>query len=227
MPIPSRTPPKYKPPRRAHAALPLLWASLVLVLTLTPAADMPITPVWELLSFDTAAHAGVFVVLAGLSWHTLRRQTRWPRLARHGGAAALLLSILFGGLIELLQHTMHLGRHGDWTDLLSDAIGAALAVGGATLWAAHRRPPRPLPAPLLLLLVALLAAVEAPAQDIPRARRTIERLAAPQMHGRGYVQQGERKAAAYLRGRLKELKLEPLAPNYTQPFTLEIGRAHV
>ena len=132
-------------PRRSYAALPLLWAALVLVLTLTPAADMPITPVWELLSFDTAAHAGVFVVLAGLSWFSLRRQTRWPLLARYAGAIALLTSILFGGLIEVLQHTMHLGRHGDWTDLLSDAIGAALAVGGATFWVARRRQPRPLP----------------------------------------------------------------------------------
>ena len=220
MPISSRTPLPPKPPRRAHAALPLLWAALVLVLTLTPAADMPITPVWELLSFDTAAHAGVFVVLAGLSWHTLRRQTRWPRLALYAGIIALLASILFGGLIELLQHTMRLGRHGDWTDLLSDAIGAALAVGGATLWATRRRP---LPGASGLLLLAMLAATGASAQDIPRARRTIERLAAPQMHGRGYVRQGERIAADYLRGRLKAMKLEPLAPNYTQPFTLDVN----
>ena len=210
-------------PRRSYAALPLLWAALVLVLTLTPAADMPITPVWELLSFDTAAHAGVFVVLAGLSWFSLRRQTRWPLLARYAGAVTLLASILFGGLIEVLQHTMHLGRHGDWTDLLSDAIGAALAVGGATFWVARRRQPRPLPVVFLLLLGSMLAVLTTQGQDLPRARRTIAKLAAPELHGRGYVQQGEHKAAAYLRGRLKELKLEPLAPNYTQPFTLDVN----
>ena len=226
MPILSRTPlqPKHPlRPRRPYAALPLLWAALVLVLTLTPAADMPITPVWELLSFDTAAHAGVFAVLAGLSRFSLRRQSRWPRLARHTGAAALLASILFGGLIEVLQHYMHLGRHGDWTDLLSDAIGAALAVGVATLWASRRRKLRQVPVASLLLLVAMLAAIGAPAQDIPRARRTIEKLAASDLHGRGYVNDGDKKAAAYLRQRLKGLKLEPLAPNYTQPFTLDVN----
>ena len=205
-------------PRRSYAALPLLWAALVLVLTLTPAADMPITPVWELLSFDTAAHAGVFVVLAGLSWFSLRRQTRWPLLARYAGAVTLLASILFGGLIEVLQYTMHLGRHGEWADLLSDAIGAALAVGWATLWAARYKPHQ---LPILPLL--LLATPNAQAQDLPRARRTIERLAAPDMYGRGYVQQGERIAANYLRDRLRKLKLEPLAPNYTQPFTLDVN----
>ncbi|OGX84915.1 hypothetical protein BEN47_15720 [Hymenobacter lapidarius] len=43
------------------------------------------------------------------------------------------------------------------------------------------------------------------------------------MHGRGYVQQGEHKAAAYLRGRLRELKLEPLSTDYTQPFALDVN----
>jgi hypothetical protein len=58
---------------------------------------------------------------------------------------------------------------------------------------------------------------------MPRVRRTIEKLASPQLHGRGYVNEGDKKAAASLRGRLKELKLEPLAPNYSQPFTLDIN----
>ena len=66
---------------------------MVLVLTLTPSNEMPRTPVWELLSFDTAAHAGVFFVLAGLSWFSLHRQRRWPRLARHAGAAVLAGSL--------------------------------------------------------------------------------------------------------------------------------------
>ena len=212
-------------PRRAYAALPLGWASLVLLLTLTPARNMPITPAWELLSFDTAAHAGVFAVLAGLSWFSLSRQRRWPRVARHAGLVVLAGSILFGGLIEVLQHTMQLGRHGDWTDLLSDGIGAALVVGLAS-WCARRQSRRAralAPAFWAGLLLAGLLAKSAQAQDLPRARRTIAKLASHEMHGRGYVKRGEYKAAAYLRGRLRELKLEPLAPDYTQPFTLDVN----
>ncbi|HEX8506500.1 MAG TPA: M28 family peptidase, partial [Hymenobacter sp.] len=225
MPLSAPTTPQPKPvPRgRPYAALPLLWAAVILWLTLTPANEMPRTPVWELLSFDTAAHAGVFVVLAGLSWFSLRRQRRWPLLARHAGAVVLVGSSLFGGLIEVLQHSMRRGRHGDWTDLLSDGIGAALAVGVATAWSARQaRRARELGA-VVWLGVLLAATAPAHAQDIARARRTIEKLAAPELRGRGYVQQGEHKAAAYLRGRLGELKLEPLAPNYTQPFTLDVN----
>lgn len=226
MPFSAPTPPQPAPvprPRRAYAALPLLWAAVVLLLTLTPANEMPRTPVWELLSFDTVAHAGVFFVLAALSWFSLRRQRRWPFWAEHTGAAVLVGSILFGGLIEVLQYSMRLGRHGDWTDLLSDGIGAALAVGVATAWGARRaRRVRGL-ASVAWLGVLLATTAPAQAQDIARARRTIEKLAAPELHGRGYVQQGEHKAAAYLRGRLRELKLEPLAPGYTQPFTLDVN----
>ena len=221
--MPSPVPPKLPfaaPARRPYAALPLLWAAIVLVLTLTPADEMPRTPVWELLSFDTAAHAGVFFVLAGLSWFSLRRQRRWPRLAHHAGAAAFAASLLLGALIEVLQMAMRLGRHGEWSDLLSDGLGAALAVGLATWWAV-RRPPVALVA--LLLAGAALLPAPVQAQNKMRAKRTIKALAAPSMHGRGYVQQGEHLAAAYLRQRFEALKLEPLAPDYTQPFTLDVN----
>lgn len=108
-------------PRRAYVALPGAWAALILVLTLLPPEEMPGTPTWELLSFDTAAHAFVFGVLATLSLFSLRRQTRFPALP-----AVIIGSTLFGGLIEILQSSMNLGRQGEWTDLLSDGIGAVL-----------------------------------------------------------------------------------------------------
>ena len=223
----SPTPPKLPLPAsapRPYAALPLLWAAVVLLLTLTPSDEMPRTPVWELLSFDTAAHAGVFFVLAGLSWFSLRHQRRWPQLAAHAGAAVLIGSLLFGALIEVLQMTMRLGRHGEWSDLLSDELGAVLAVGLATLWAARaaRQPPVKVVGILLLMCLALLSA-PAKAQNKLRAKRTIKVLASPKMHGRGYVLQGEHLAAAYLRQRFQELKMEPLTADYTQPFTLDVN----
>ncbi|RZK26958.1 MAG: hypothetical protein EOO57_23285, partial [Hymenobacter sp.] len=54
--------------RKLLALLPLGWAIVMLFLTLTPADEMPRTPDWKLIAFDTAAHAGVFAVLAVLSW---------------------------------------------------------------------------------------------------------------------------------------------------------------
>ena len=69
----------------------------------------------------------------------------------------------------------------------------------------------------------MLSILPVAAQNMPRVRQTIKTLAASPMHGRGYVAQGERKAAAYLRQRFRQLGLQPLAPNYTQPFTLDVN----
>jgi aminopeptidase YwaD len=208
---------------RRYTVLALLWTVVVLLLTLTPAAEMPSTPVWELLSFDTAAHAGVFFVLAGLYRLALRRQRRWPWVARHLGLAVFVGCTLLGAAIEALQYNMKLGRHGEWTDLLSDAIGAALGVALAQAWV--RRKPRAVGVACWvgLLGATVLTPTPAQAQDVARARQTIEKLASPGLHGRGYVQQGEHKAAAYLRGRFRELKLMPLAPEYTQRFGLDVN----
>ncbi|MBC6991003.1 M28 family metallopeptidase [Hymenobacter sp. BT491] len=54
-------------------------------------------------------------------------------------------------------------------------------------------------------------------------RQTISDLTAPAMHGRGYVQQGEHKAAAYIRQRFEMLGLQPFTPNYQQPFSLTVN----
>ncbi|QNP53760.1 VanZ family protein [Hymenobacter qilianensis] len=113
-------------PRRAYVALPGTWAAFILLLTLTPSKDMPVTPRWELLSFDTAAHAFVFAVLAVLSFFSIRRQSRFPGLRAMAVPFVIIGSTLFGGLIEVLQSSMNLGRHGEWSDLLSDGIGALL-----------------------------------------------------------------------------------------------------
>jgi aminopeptidase YwaD len=226
--MPSPSEPTARGLQKPYAALPLTWAAIVLLLTLTPSADMPRTPAWELLSFDTAAHAGVFVVLAILSWVSLRRQGRWPQLARQAGATVLLLCLLFGGLIEILQYIMHVGRHAEWTDLLGDTLGAMLGLGLLGLLPRNaRRWVSPNVASLLLLPGVVVASLLAPhasaAQDMDRVRGTIRKLASSGLHGRGYVKQGEHKAAAYLRGRFRQLGLQPLAPDYTQPFELAMN----
>ena len=210
-----------QPAPRPYAALPILWALVMLVLTLTPAQEMPRTPEWKFLSFDTAAHAGVFAVLAVLGWFSLGRQRRWLGLAQHPGVAVLAGCVLFGGLIEVLQYAMQVGRHAEWSDLGGDSLGAALALGlvaGSRRWWLGRRA-----ALLVLASLGLASPSKAQEVDLTRARRTIAALAAPNMHGRGYVQRGEHRAATYLRRRLRQLGLQPLAPDYTQSFALAVN----
>jgi VanZ family protein len=116
------------PRGRPLVGLPLVWAAVVLVLTLTPAKEMPALPPWKLISFDTAAHAFVFVLLAALTIFSVRRQRAWPQLRRWGYLAVLLGCIAFGLLIEVLQMTMNLGRHGEWSDAISDSLGVLVGL---------------------------------------------------------------------------------------------------
>ncbi|MBC7447127.1 MAG: VanZ family protein [Hymenobacteraceae bacterium] len=108
-------------PGRWWRRLTLAWAAVIALLTLLPADRLPLTPTWRLLSFDTAAHAGVFVVLASLL------QRSWGTVAgRRSFLGTFAISLAYGALIEWLQTAMHLGRHGEWSDLLSDGLGALI-----------------------------------------------------------------------------------------------------
>ena len=40
-----------------------------------------------------------------------------------------IAAIIIGGVIEVLQQAMHMGRSGDIYDFISDAIGAAIGIG--------------------------------------------------------------------------------------------------
>ncbi|MCB2376356.1 M28 family peptidase [Hymenobacter sp. BT635] len=71
-----------------------------------------------------------------------------------------------------------------------------------------------------------LVAVKAPtvcAQDMGRARATITTLAAPAMHGRGYVKKGEQRAADYIRRRFQQLGLRSFTHRYAQHFPVSIN----
>lgn len=77
--------------------------------------------------------------------------------------------------------------------------------------------------PACCLLAASIGFSPALGQDMPRVRQVIATLASPAFHGRGYVRGGDQRAAAYLRQQFQALGLQPLAPAYTQPFTLDVN----
>ena len=52
-------------------------------------------------------------------------------------------------------------------------------------------------------------------QDLGRVRKYVDTLAAPGMHGRGYIEAGDKKAAVYLQDRFMEIGLLPFK-DYTQ-----------
>ena len=106
----------------------LAWATVILFLTLLPTANLPEVPEWELISFMTASHAGVFFILTFLMRRGFYLQQASANLRRYSGLYAIIISIFFGILIEFLQSTMGWGRQGDMMDVVSNSIGTLLAM---------------------------------------------------------------------------------------------------
>ena len=60
-------------------------------------------------------------------------------------------------------------------------------------------------------------------QDLTRSRQVIDSLCSPAMHGRGYVQAGERKAGDFIYKNFQEIGLKPFKLNYYQFFKLDVN----
>jgi VanZ family protein len=106
----------------------LVWATVVLFLTLLPSSTLPQVPEWDLLNFYTASHAGVFFLLAVLMERGFTKQTRFGFLRRYAFLLTFLVCLIFGILIEILQTLMAFGRQGELFDVIANSIGIFLGV---------------------------------------------------------------------------------------------------
>ncbi|MEO8306852.1 MAG: VanZ family protein [Pseudomonadota bacterium] len=99
---------------RLWICLALFIAAFITVTCLMPARDMPDIGTW-----DKLIHASSYVALAFcLGGSIQRRHFLWLVVALTA----------FGGLIELAQEAMQMGRHAEWADLLADFIGTVVGV---------------------------------------------------------------------------------------------------
>lgn len=104
--------------------LSAMCLAAVLYLTLAP-KPLPDTEIsfWE--HSDKIVHAIMFGGLCFCLGLDIWRGRRSPLPSRLILATAVGL---FGGLIELVQDAMHMGRGGDWADFAADLAGALLAL---------------------------------------------------------------------------------------------------
>jgi VanZ family protein len=108
-------------PRPLRLAAFTLAVAVLLYLCLAPADELPQVNMW-----DKVEHSLAFLVLMAAGLILFPRHVR----ALAGGSFAL------GVLIEVLQANMHLGRQGDWHDVVGDTVGIVVAL---ILWALFGR----------------------------------------------------------------------------------------
>lgn len=104
-----------------------LWAGILvaLVLAIGALALTPHPPPTLDTGWDKLNHVLAFAALAFCAQHAAQG-SRWPAPAWQGGLLA------YGVLIEIAQTAVP-GRHGEWPDLLADAVGIVLGAAAASL----------------------------------------------------------------------------------------------
>lgn len=78
---------------------------------------------------DKVAHLLMFMGLSAvgcLDWAHADPDSHRLTLTKHGAASMAIVATVIGGCIEIAQENMGLGRSGDWSDFVCDAIGALL-----------------------------------------------------------------------------------------------------
>lgn len=83
--------------------------------------------------FDKLVHCGFFFLLVILWCNGIIRQQNGRLLSYKTAAIVTFISIVFGGLIELLQLTLFTWRSGEWPDLFADATGAFMGILGVLI----------------------------------------------------------------------------------------------
>lgn len=76
---------------------------------------------------------------------------------------------------------------------------------------------------MLLIIVLLLVAQLLPAQDVQYAQSIIDTLAGPYFHGRGYVKEGDQKAARFIRNEMNRIGLQSINGHQSHQFTMSVN----
>jgi VanZ family protein len=99
-------------------SLLVLWIMFILVVSLYPFKTKETKQFWE--HSDKAVHFVLYFVLSVLVISSLHNKSRY--------AITLIISVLFGIIIEALQEFMQLGRTFSMLDILANAVGVCIGL---------------------------------------------------------------------------------------------------
>ena len=106
----------------------ILWALIILILCGIPGRDIPHISFLELLSFDKFIHASVFFILILLTIRGFLVQNRFVNLKLSARPAAFTISVLYGGLLEIMQGTIFIDRTADIFDFIANSFGCLMGL---------------------------------------------------------------------------------------------------
>lgn len=79
------------------------------------------------------------------------------------------------------------------------------------------------PHKFVLFIISFYFIASASAQDLNYAKKIVKKLSADEFHGRGYIKNGDAKAAKYLRTEMQQQGIAPLVKNYFQEYIFPVN----
>ena len=109
----------------------ILCGIAILILTGLPGSLLP--SVKPIIGLDKVVHILMYATFAFLCLWGYRKQfiDNGSEYRKRAIGLAVVISIAYGGLTEIIQEALVPGRTGDWFDFLADGIGTVL---GATVF---------------------------------------------------------------------------------------------
>jgi VanZ family protein len=112
----------------------LLWALLILILCSIPGPDIPRLKFLDWLKPDKIVHFVLFGALCFLLVRGFAQQSSVAAFAAHPKMYAVVLSSVYGIVIEMLQTYIFTYRSGDVFDAIADSVGAFLGLWLYNFW---------------------------------------------------------------------------------------------
>ena len=107
-----------------------VWASIILVLSLFSGEKVNQLSIFKIQYADKIAHFGMYFIFSYLIMYGFKN-FYLNDIVKHRIQAyifALFISILFGGLMEILQMYLNLARSPEFNDFVADSVGTLLAL---------------------------------------------------------------------------------------------------
>lgn len=106
----------------------ILWAALIFILCSIPGTSLPHYSWADLISLDKFIHAFIFAVLVLLLLRGCKKQNQFAVIAKYAILFSVIASVLYGGLLELMQTYCFTARSGDWFDFAANSVGSFAGV---------------------------------------------------------------------------------------------------
>jgi VanZ family protein len=104
----------------------ILWALFILILCSVKLGEVSESPLF-FPGFDKLVHCGLFFVMMVFITANYTRRHSPAVLSVKTIAILTVITIIYGGTIEILQKYIFTWRSGEWNDLFADVIGILMA----------------------------------------------------------------------------------------------------